>query len=154
MIPWNKISITGIVVLGITWLLTLWHYPSLPNEIPIHFGLSGQADRWGDKGMIFFMPFLGSFLTFIILFISQHPQTFNYPVKITEENKERQAVLAQQMTHYLLLVINLLFLSLVSDSIDVALGNIKTLRTLWLYIAIGCLFLIPILYMIIARRRK
>lgn len=140
--------------LVLTWLLTLWHYPSLPEEIPIHFGLSGQPDRWGDKGMIFFLPFLGSFLTFIILFISQHPNSFNYPVKITAENKARQGALAQRMIHYVLLVINLLFLGLVSDSIHVAMGQQNGLKTFWLYVAIGLLLLIPILYMVVARRKK
>lgn len=39
-----------------TGLFAASMYGDLPDEVPIHFNLSGEADRWGPKGFIFVAP--------------------------------------------------------------------------------------------------
>ncbi len=45
----------GLLLFAVTVLSLLGHlflYPSLPDVIPIHWGVSGQADGFGPKYMI------------------------------------------------------------------------------------------------------
>lgn len=50
----------SIVVLLLGWWIALNVYPRLPERIPVHFGLTGEADRWGSRWMIFLMPAIGA----------------------------------------------------------------------------------------------
>lgn len=43
------------IVGTIAWIGKVW--PTLPRQLPIHFGLSGAPDAWADKSFLIF-PFL------------------------------------------------------------------------------------------------
>ncbi len=50
----------SIVILIMGWWIALNVYPRLPEQVPIHFGLTGDADRWGARWMIFLLPLLST----------------------------------------------------------------------------------------------
>jgi uncharacterized membrane protein len=50
----------AIVVLILGWWIAFGNYPQLPETIPAHFGLSGEADGWGRRWMIFLLPAIGT----------------------------------------------------------------------------------------------
>lgn len=52
----------AIVVLIICWWIAFSVYPRLPERIPIHFGITGEADGWGARWMIFLMPLIGTLI--------------------------------------------------------------------------------------------
>lgn len=52
----NKKIITIICI--ITGFSAFFIYPHLPPQIPVHWGVSGQIDQYGDKRMIFVFSFL------------------------------------------------------------------------------------------------
>ena len=52
----NLIDALSVVVLILGWSLALSVYPRLPERVPVHFGLRGEADRWGGRWMIFMIP--------------------------------------------------------------------------------------------------
>ena len=88
----NLVLLVAMIVYAIT------NYTSLPDEIPIHFNGRGDADDWGSKGMIFLLPGLCIFLFVMMNVIGNlKPSTYNFPVKLTEENARRQVELARQM---------------------------------------------------------
>ncbi|MFZ3576879.1 DUF1648 domain-containing protein [Virgibacillus sp. DJP39] len=70
-------------------------YPTLPERIPTHFNLAGEADGWGGKKTIFILPLVASFMFIGLYLISKAPRTFNLPVSITEENAIRIYPVAQ-----------------------------------------------------------
>lgn len=79
-------------------LVTLYIYPLIPKEIPIHYWMNGTIDRWGSKNELFIVPII-IFLLFVIcqskiLFLS-----FNSEVedKITRLNN-----------YYFLIILNIL----------------------------------------------
>ncbi len=49
----NKIEIVILVTLILSLIHTIVLYPTLPNVIPTHWGLSGEIDGWGHKSMVF-----------------------------------------------------------------------------------------------------
>lgn len=79
----EAIAILGIISL---FLLAVVSYSSLPEIIPTHFNVKGQADDWGNKTSIFILPGISLLLFTGITIISKFPHIFNYPVKVTVEN--------------------------------------------------------------------
>ncbi len=57
------------VCLILTWWVAFSSYPRLPERIPVHFGLSGEADGWGGRWMIFLMPIVASAIVALDWFI-------------------------------------------------------------------------------------
>jgi uncharacterized membrane protein len=58
--PQTSFEIIGeffsVISLIALWAIALSSWPTLPETIPIHFGLTGKPDGWGTKGLVFFVP--------------------------------------------------------------------------------------------------
>lgn len=80
----------GWAVLMVIWATTAIYYSKLPNIIPIHFDSMGTADGFGNKAHILSLPVTASVLFIAMTILNRFPHLLNYPVKITEENAERQ----------------------------------------------------------------
>ncbi len=59
-----------ILILGIPFIYATYLYPELPEIIPIHFNIKGEADGWGGRDSIFLGPgiiaFAGLFTYFLL----------------------------------------------------------------------------------------
>jgi uncharacterized membrane protein len=64
-----------------------WAYPRLPARIPIHFGVSGQPDRWAARSVAswFMLPAIAAALAVLLHAVSayamRHPESWNMPDK-------------------------------------------------------------------------
>lgn len=87
----EKIMIV-IAVLGVAlmWIYVFYNINKLPQMIPTHFAVTGKANSWGSKNTLFIMPIMSTITVAILIFITRFPRFFNYPVKITKENAEKQ----------------------------------------------------------------
>jgi len=47
----RKIAV-GIGAVLLSWGFSVWAYPSLPERVATHWGLSGSADGWSSKAML------------------------------------------------------------------------------------------------------
>ena len=72
--------------LAAIWILAVTAYQSLPEIIPTHYGIKGQADDWGNKATIFILPVISLVLIIGMSILNRFPNIFNYPVKVNEEN--------------------------------------------------------------------
>lgn len=140
------------LILLIVYPLMKWS--QLPDKIPIHFGLSGKPDNYADKIYILLLPLLGSILFIGFHIINKFPHTFNYPVKITEENAPRQYLLATRLMRYLMVFVTMTFLYIVWGSIQSALGNENGLGKYFIVIFCLTLFTIIIYYSIKSKSVK
>ncbi|GMK37859.1 hypothetical protein PCCS19_09130 [Paenibacillus sp. CCS19] len=102
----NIIIIVGMVVY---FLIRWW---DLPSDIPIHFDGSGEADGWGNRATLLLFPIMAIVPYSIITAISRFPHTFNYPIRITEQNAPELYRLTVQMLVWLKFEIVLLFASI------------------------------------------
>lgn len=103
--------------------VSLYCYTALPEQIPIHFGPSGMPDKWGTKSHLWLLPVLGTVIYGFMSFINRYPHQFNYMVKITPENAERQYTMATRMLRFVKAFIALLFAYLTIRTIQIALGD-------------------------------
>lgn len=134
------IELIGIISIFLLIGVPMYYYSSLPEIIPIHFDGSGQADDFGRKAMIWLLPIIG-LLTYIgIAYINNKPHTFNYAVKITAENAERQYRIAMKFIRILNTIIAGVFAYLTYSSIQVALENQNGLSSYFLPLFLIILF--------------
>jgi uncharacterized membrane protein len=81
-------SAAALIVLA-AWVFAAHAIPELPARVPTHFGLSGTADATGPASSLWLLP---AAITAMYVFLSALqvvPARFmNYPVKITDRNRE------------------------------------------------------------------
>lgn len=96
------------VTAWITWQALDGPNP-LPARIPTHFDAAGNPNGWGPASTLFFLPTVAVGVYLLISVIALFPALFNYPVKVTEENRARLEVLSLQMVSWLKLELVCLF---------------------------------------------
>lgn len=78
----------GGVLMAVLIALVALRWPDLPEEIPAHFNIAGEIDRWGGKGELLVLPAVGLLLYALLTVLSFFPQIWNTPVRVTPENQE------------------------------------------------------------------
>ena len=113
--------------------LATYYYGQLPEQIPTHFGPSGQPDAFGSKNSLWLLPIMGTAIFALMTFLNRRPDWFNYPTKITAENAERQYTLGVRFIRFLKATVMLLFAYLVWGTINIATGGAEKLSS-WILI--------------------
>lgn len=116
------LEITSISVLVFVFGYILFQFNSLPEEIPSHFDSTGTPDDYQSKNSIWILPIIGLVIYLFITFLSQYPHTFNYMVKITEENAETQYRKAVRMINIIKTITIVAFGYISLISIQIAKG--------------------------------
>jgi hypothetical protein len=88
------------ILLGITYD-ALYGPNHLTGRIPTHFGLDGQPNAWGEPKMLLMLPAVAAFLYLIMTVASRFPGAFNYPVRVTAQNRPRLQGIALNMIAWL-----------------------------------------------------
>ena len=73
----------------------------LPDRIPTHFDLAGNPDGWGSPRTLLVLPVIALVLYLVITLVALFPSVFNYPVRVTAENRARLEELALGMIAWL-----------------------------------------------------
>lgn len=121
----------GLAIIFMT-AFVLMKYKSLPAQIPTHFGFGGQADSWGDKTTLLFLPIVLIVLFVLITVVSHFPQSFNFPVALNESNAEFMYKSAVKMLAFLKTELVLIFSYLEWAMIEGASKNASTLSAWFL----------------------
>ncbi len=108
--------LSGFAILVLAW-------SKLPERVPVHFSFGGQPDRWGGRIVLLVLPCIGMLIYLGLSLLARHPHTFNYPVRITEENALRQYRISVTMIVWLKTEVAILISGLLGMSIAVAVGH-------------------------------
>jgi len=122
------LALSGLLVLI---LLPAVYYADLPDTIPQHFNAKGEADGFGSKTFVWFLPGIGAALYIFMTVLNRSPHIFNYTVKITEENAAEQYRLATRLIRWLKAFVVLLFVYITWGIISGAMTG-KTSLSPWL----------------------
>lgn len=60
----KELPLIGIVLLPFLYLAYVWN--QLPAEVPLHYNIKGEVDRYGDKSELILIPILTSVLIYVI----------------------------------------------------------------------------------------
>nr|WP_297782735.1 SdpI family protein [uncultured Allomuricauda sp.] len=61
----KELPIIGIVLLPFLYLAYVWN--QLPTEVPLHYNIKGEVDRYGDKTELIMIPIMMPLLIYVIL---------------------------------------------------------------------------------------
>ena len=91
-----EISLEIITFICIIFIygITIVTYINAPDIIPTHFNAAGVIDGYGSKGSIIIIPIIVTGLYVMFALLGNYPQAYNYAVKITESNREKQYKMA------------------------------------------------------------
>lgn len=95
--------------------------------------------------MIWILPAIGFILYVGLTVLNMFPHVFNYPVKITEENAEKQYNIATQAIRVLKVLIAFMFAYITYTSVKTALGVRNGLDLIFMFIMIGLIMATVIL---------
>ena len=73
----------------------------LPDRIPTHFDMAGNANGWGSPAMLLLLPVVAVGLYLAMTVISRFPMAFHYPVRVTPANLPRVQELTLDMVTWL-----------------------------------------------------
>src|SRR5580698_1465299 len=103
--PMRKLleTISLLALLTLLWMSgsALYGANHLPDKIPTHFDFAGNPDAWGSSQMLLLLPAIGIFLYLTISFVSRFPNSFNYPVRVSAQNRVRLQSIALNMIAFL-----------------------------------------------------
>ena len=140
----------GWIIIVLNVLVVFAFYFKLPESIPTHFNLKGEADGYGSKSTLWMLPIIGG-LSYFLLFMmttKMKPWNFNYPTKVTEKNAPILYALCLQMLVWLNLSIAVLFFIITLEILLKAL-EIEGLALGWTFIPlIAFVLLFPFWYII------
>lgn len=111
----------SIYIIWMGWLIIQW--PSLPAELPAHFGIDGEITRWGSKWELLILPGISGLLGFFMMWLRKKPEWHNYPVNITEENAPFYYRLSRHLLVFISFVMVTGFAWLSWDVVQIAKGE-------------------------------
>lgn len=137
----KQFKLASLAILGVMLIYAITNFASLPDEIPIHFNGKGEADDWGSKIILFFVPGVCVFLFLMMSFIGTlSPKNYNFPVKLTQENAKKQVELAREMMHGLNVVIFSLMFYILWRMVYLAKGGTGGLGIFFMVVFLVAIF--------------
>ena len=133
-----QFEIIPLLLVVLTFYITLSNYSVLPDTIPIDFNSEGVADDWANKNMIFLFPGLAAFsyifFTFINIWfaVTKHPKALmNLPAKrkanLSDSQTEELRVVLNRYLFILKVLVDGLSVYILYSVIEVALGRANNL---------------------------
>lgn len=88
----KTLELAGVIALGllvyITWTALYGPNP-LPDRVPTHFDIAGNANAWGSPNGLVIMPVIAAGVYLLMTVVARFPAAFNYPVRVTPVNLPR-----------------------------------------------------------------
>lgn len=101
------IASTLILAGTVLWMAAMWKF--LPDEIPRHYNVLGEADAWSGKGILIFNLAMEAGMYLMMLTVKKIPGMWSMPQKKTEEEQKKVYDYCGNMIAVLNLVIVVMF---------------------------------------------
>jgi len=151
----DYLLITGTVIINAAlWWYILDIYSSLNAEVPTHYNFNGQVDKTGAKSTIFLLPAISLATNILLYALSFFPHTFNYTVKITEQNAPNQYRLGMNLVRWTGFIISILFAAITYMTIQNAQGKMGGIGKWFIIIFMVITTVMMIVYFIMAEKKK
>jgi len=140
--------------LVLLWAVTIAGLFRLPDTIPVHFNGAGLADHYGEKGSLIQLPLVATALFAALTALSKYPHVLNYPTPITPTNALSQYRGAIRLARGLKTGIVSVFLWLVIQTWQTAIGQAAGLGAWDMPITLGLLLVLPVGYYLVSLAQK
>ena len=123
----------------------------LPERIPVHFGASGNPNRWGGRNMLLLLVATTVVMAALLTLAEKHQRFINIPISVDRESPEVRRLL-RSMVIVMKAAITLAFLWIVDATMRVALGELNGLGPASLPMFLGGVFA-PMVYYLVKLKR-
>ncbi len=132
--PLDKwLEVLAIIGCMLLWIYCVKAYTILPETIPTHFNFIGVADGYGSRATLFVLPSIAAVIYLLITGLNQYPYIFNYMVKITPQNAEKQYRFATRALRVVKLFVIVLF-GMITVMITTSVKNTNLSKWLGLFL--------------------
>ncbi len=97
----EAIGLIGLAVLVWITYQALAGPDRLPDRIPTHFDMAGNANGWGSPAMLLLLPVVAVGVYLTITVVARFPVAFHYPVRVAPANLPRVQDLTLDMVTWL-----------------------------------------------------
>ena len=146
------LSIAGVLLIVWTTAAAMYGPAGLPARIPLHFNAAGNPNGWGSRGALLTLPIAAVLLYILMTVVARYPSAFNYPVRVTPQNRPRLEALALEMIAWLKAEIVWLFVWVQHVTIELARHGRGSLSPLFMPLVLTAVFGTIIGYVIAMRR--
>ncbi|GGD44713.1 hypothetical protein GCM10011514_05930 [Emticicia aquatilis] len=106
----NTLVFFAILIAIINLVYASYSFSNLPATIPIHFGIDGKPNGWGEKYTIFFIPLINLALVGFMASVRKNPFSYlNLPITKSNNNLEERVKLGRQLLDLIIVSISALF---------------------------------------------
>lgn len=141
------IAVLNIVMWGLIALF--WH--KMPEQIPVHFDITGHPDGYGGRLMLLPIGSIGTFVAVLLCVCAYNPaQTLSLPVRL---RNTAQYALGVRLIRIMGLLITLLFISIVLNIVNTTSGHGGIWGKTPVAIVVGIL-VVSVWYTVKIRRRR
>lgn len=122
--PRNTIlAVMGLVIIVVcsVWLISVWD--RVPDTVNTHFGPSGTPDDTGSKYQIIVLPGMALVMWIVLGVLVRIPHKYNYAVKITPENAQRQYELGVSLMSWMRLSVPALMCYIAWTGLRTSMGE-------------------------------
>ncbi len=118
----------------------LLNWGALPETVPAHIGPDGLVDGWGGKGELAVLPVVILLFYILLSVLQRFPHTYNYLVRITEENAPAQYRIAVSMMGWMNLILSAGLSALFFSMVELAVRGSDRMAAWVLPVFMGSLF--------------
>lgn len=123
-----------------TWT-ALYGPNHLSGQIPTHFNGAGEPTSYGPVSTLWLLPAIGTGLYALITAVSFFPASFNFPVRVTAQNRDRLYRIAVRMVVGIKAEILILFAILQHAIIQSVRTETNSIPILLIPISLGVILL-------------
>ena len=129
----------SLIVIGVSCAMIGIHWSDLPEQVPMHFNLAGEANRWGSKGELFILPAISLGMWALFRFMSKGVLKIN-PNKYGAKTPAQLAITKRFMAEVTLFVCILLAIG-VYNIMAIAVGKTTISSYMMAFTGIGLIVL-------------
>lgn len=126
-------TVAGLACMALNW-------QTLPETVPLHFGLTGQPDGYGPKPLALTLPIVALFM-YGMLTAGQIYGNPNLPWKLTENNKEQLVKLSEKLLWWMKILTSIMFAYVQYAVVETAMKRADGLGAWFAPVFIGSIFL-------------
>lgn len=124
----NSLVFLAFLTAIVNLVYATYSFANLPATIPIHFGIDGKPNGWGEKYTIFFIPLINLALVSFMASVRKNPFSYlNLPIKLSNNNLEERINLGRKYLDLVAVFISTIFffieLNIVKASQNPIWGN-------------------------------
>ncbi len=136
----QKLATASWVIVAVAFTAAGVAVLSMPEVVPVHFGMNGAADKTGSRLTALFVPLITIAVNMFFQHIAKRPpDKFNYPVEITPENADIQYNLAR----YFFAIMRIIVVSVMVLTNGMTIGSMFT-KNVDMRVMMGFLLLVII----------